>query len=119
MAVGKKAYKQKLPDSNVEEKKTIVSRKHPIAIVPRVRVLDGVRIDVPAVVIPVHIHGAKHQRYRTEDHPYHHPPNHDRLNFIRDIEVLQSPVPILVIFLKNIFSLSCKAYPTRLSGKIS
>jgi len=31
-----------------------------VAIIPPVRVLDGVRIDVPTVVVPVHVDRAKH-----------------------------------------------------------
>ena len=38
----------------------LVSREHLVAIVPPVRVLDRVRIDVPAVVVPVHVDRAKH-----------------------------------------------------------
>lgn len=31
-----------------------------VAIVPPIRILDGVRIDVPAVAVPVHVDRAKH-----------------------------------------------------------
>ncbi len=93
--------------------------KHLVASVPTVRILDGVGVDVPAVVVPVHVHRAKDQCYRTRDHPYHRPPNHDELNFMRDLEVHRSRTPILVIFLKKFYPLSRKAYPARLSGKIS
>jgi len=41
-------------------RKITVSREHLIAIVPPVRVLDGVRVHVPTVVVPVHVHGTKH-----------------------------------------------------------
>ena len=60
-----------------------------------------------------------HQRCRTWDHLHHRPPNHDRLNCIRDIEVPQSHVPILFLFLRRLFPLSRETYPARLSGKIS
>lgn len=53
-AAGRKVCKQKLPDLKPRRKPT-VSREHLVAIVPPVRVLDRVRIDVPAVVVPVHV----------------------------------------------------------------
>ena len=56
---GREACKQKLPDLKPRRKPT-VSREHLVAIVPPVRVLDGVRIDIPAVVVPVHVDRAKH-----------------------------------------------------------
>lgn len=63
---GRKAYRQKLT-ARIHNlirfravRKTIVSGEHTVAIVPPVRVLDGVRIDVPAVVVPVHVDRAKH-----------------------------------------------------------
>ena len=56
---GRKVYKQKLPGHKPRRKPT-VSREHMVAIVPPVRVLDGVRIDVPAIVVPVHVDRAKH-----------------------------------------------------------
>ena len=49
--VGKKVYKRKLlPFSR---RKIPVSGEHLVTIIPTVRVLDGVRIDVPTVVVPV------------------------------------------------------------------
>jgi len=62
--------------------KTAVSRKDLIAIVPPVRILDGVGVDIPPIAVPVHIHGTKNQLYRIRNHPYHHPPKHDELNFL-------------------------------------
>ena len=59
MVVGRRVCKQKLPDLKPRRKPT-VSREHLVAIIPPVRVLDGVRIDVPAVVVPVHVDRAKH-----------------------------------------------------------
>jgi len=57
--VGRRVCKQKLPDLKPRRKPT-VSREHLIAIVPLIRVQNGVRIDVPAVVVPVHVDRAKH-----------------------------------------------------------
>ena len=37
----------------------IVSGEHLIVLIPHVRVIDGVRVDVPAVIVPVHVDGAK------------------------------------------------------------
>ena len=37
-----------------------IAREHLVAIAPPERVLDGERIDVPAVVVPVHVDRAKH-----------------------------------------------------------
>ena len=59
LVVGKRGCKQKLPDLKPRRKPT-VSREHLVAIIPPVRVLDGVRIDVPTVVIPVHVDRVKH-----------------------------------------------------------
>ena len=59
MEDGRKACKQKLP-SHKPRRKSTVSREHLVAIVPPVRILDRVRVDVPAVVVPVHVDRAKH-----------------------------------------------------------
>ena len=59
MAAGRRAYKQKLPDLKPGRKLT-VSREHLVVIIPPVRVLDGVRINVPAVVVPVHVDRSEH-----------------------------------------------------------
>ncbi len=57
--VGKKVFKQKLP-SHSRGEKIKVARKDPIALIPPVRILDGIRIDVPAAVVPVHVDRAQH-----------------------------------------------------------
>ncbi|MDP1625455.1 MAG: hypothetical protein Q8L64_06940 [bacterium] len=44
----------------MSRRKITVSREHLVAIIPPVRVLDGVRIDVPAVVVPVHVDRSEH-----------------------------------------------------------
>ena len=31
-----------------------------VAIVPRIRILDGVRVHVPAIVVPVHVDRTQH-----------------------------------------------------------
>ena len=49
----------------------------------------------PASIVPVDI---RHEEIHVLSRPHHHQSNHDRLNFIRDLEVHQSHVPILVIF---------------------
>ena len=59
LVVGKKVWKRKLPCTR-QRRNTIVSREHLIASVPAVRVRDLVRVDVPAVVVPVHVDRAKH-----------------------------------------------------------
>jgi hypothetical protein len=59
LVVGRRVCNQKLPDLKPRRKPT-VSREHLVAIIPPVQVLDGVRIDVPAVVVPVHVDRAKH-----------------------------------------------------------
>lgn len=80
---GKRVWKNKKLSTVLVERKTIVSREHLVAIVPLIRVRDRIRIDVPAVVVPVHVDCAKHPRhYRTSNHHCHHPPNHGKLNFI-------------------------------------
>jgi hypothetical protein len=39
--------------------KIIVSGENLIASIPRIRVRDLVRVDIPAVVVPVRVHGTK------------------------------------------------------------
>lgn len=41
-------------------RKIIVSREHLVAIIPPVRVLDGVRVDIPTTVVPVHVDRPEH-----------------------------------------------------------
>lgn len=69
-----------------------------ILAVPNVVVRKVVDVDLQlAIGIHIHIH-VRNEEYCAMNRHYHHPPNHDRLNLIRDIEVHQSHVPILVIF---------------------
>lgn len=42
-----------------ERENTAVSGKDAVAIVPRIRILNRVGVHVPAVGIPVHIHGTQ------------------------------------------------------------
>lgn len=49
--------------TKVDGRKTTVSGEHLIAIIPRVRVVDLVRIDVPTVIVPVHVDRAKHRLF--------------------------------------------------------
>lgn len=80
-------------------RKTIVSGEHLIAIVPPVRVLNSIRVHVPAVVVPVHVDRAKRAGYsRIQNHLYHHPPNYSGLNLMWDLKVRRFYIPILVIF---------------------
>ncbi len=59
---------------------------HAIAIlgVPHVVVRQAVDVHVPAVIVPVHV---RNEDSRALNHQAHHQPNHDRLNFMWDLEV--------------------------------
>src|SRR3989339_4650 len=41
-------------------RKTVVSGEHLVASIPLIRILDGVGIDVPTIIVPVDIRRAKH-----------------------------------------------------------
>gem|GEM_PF-4224388 len=56
-----------------------------------------------------------HDKYAI-NHPLHHRPNHDRLNFIWDIEVRQFIAPTDYFLLIGIHPLSCKTYPAEFSN---
>lgn len=81
----------------------MISGEDTIASIPRVRVRDLVSVDVPAVAgVPVRVHDATARILVLKDHPSHRPLNHGGLNFIRDIKVRQSQVPIVVIFVRRL-----------------
>ena len=75
-----------------------------VAVVPPVRVVDRVGLDVPAVVIPVGVHGPEHSRtlrhpclsFNCLDATTHR--MFSGLNLIWDLKVLQRDVPILFLF---------------------
>ena len=59
--------------------------------IPDVVVLETVNVKLqPASIVPVDV---RHEEIRVLSHPYHHRPNHDRLNFIRDLEDHQLNAP--------------------------
>jgi hypothetical protein len=74
-----------------------------VAIIPPIRILNGVSIHVPAVVVPVSIHCAKHTRVLVQKAIYVTILRIlSGLNRIWDIKVRQPSTPILV-FLKEYF----------------
>jgi len=80
--------------------------ENPVVGVPLVRILDRVRIHVPAIVVPVHVHSAK-RRYCTKNRLLHRPSAiAPGLNLIRDLKVRQFSIPILVFFEESFSALA-------------
>lgn len=76
-----------------------MARKHLIASVPPVRILNRIGVQVPAVVIPVDVDSAKDKGILARETVF--ATTHRMLSglyFIRDIKVRQLPAPILVFF---------------------
>lgn len=72
--------------------------------VPNIVVREAVHIDLQ-LAIGIHVH-VRNEEYCAMNHLYHHPPNHDELNFIRDIKVRKFTAPTDYFLLdKNILTL--------------
>ncbi len=65
----------------------IVSEEDAVACIPLVLVRNRIGVEVPASVVPVHVHDAANRPSLYEKPSTHHPPNHEGLNLIRDLKV--------------------------------
>lgn len=83
-------------------------------VVPLIRILDGVSVDVPTVVVPVRVHRTFS---RTQNHPRHHSPNHGKV--VSNVGHRSPPALYTnsCCFLKKLPALMHEAYPMHLSHK--
>src|SRR3989344_9371503 len=112
-AAGEKGLKIKL-SLHKKQENTAVSGKHPILVVPSVRILNRVGVHVTAVAVPVHVHRAE-LSYRKPSLP-------PSLEYSQDcIEFGTSKSASLrhqfLYFLRTLIILLQKIYPLQLSRK--
>ena len=112
-ADGKKVWKRKLPRNN-RRRKYCVSRKHLIAGIPVVEIVD---IAVPPVIVPVHVRNANH--FRTIIHYYHcqsKPSKDCAVFYLRENHTPPDDSTNKISFLKNLIIHSIHQHTDGYSG---
>jgi len=65
----------------------MVSEENAVASIPPALARNRIGVEVPAPVVPVHVHDAANRQSLCEKPSVHHPPNHEGLYLIRDLKV--------------------------------